>query len=298
MTGRQLIPSITMNVLEALKWATEALSLSGVPEPAADAGVLLAHLLGISRPEIFLSRDRILLPGEEERLKKYIGYRASRRPLQYILGEEEFWSLLFKVTPDVLIPRPETEILVETVLKRFRREVPLSGCFRALDLCTGSGILAIVLAKELGCLFYAADISGAALSIARENAERHQVTSAITFLEGDLFEPFRGKKGLFDLIVSNPPYVPIDVLSDLMPEVKDYEPRRALDGGLAGLSTIRRIIDEAPLYLMEDGWMFLEIGHGQSRAVLDDMEGRGVFRNISVVPDYSGIDRVVYAQKV
>lgn len=286
-----------MDVHEALKWATEILSLAGVPEPEADTQVLLAHVLGISRPEVFLSGSRILLPDEENRLKKYIRDRAGRMPLQYILGEQEFWSLLFKVTPDVLIPRPETEILVETVLKRFKREAPVPGDFAALDLCTGSGILAIVLAKELRCPFYATDISRSALCVAEENAKKHGVISSITFLEGDLFEPFRGKKGLFHLIVSNPPYVPGDVLSDLMPEVKDYEPRRALDGGLDGLSTIREIIDQAPLYLKDDGWIFLEIGQGQSRAVREVLGKGGAFGSISVVPDYSGIDRIVCAQR-
>lgn len=282
-----------------LRHTREILASFGIPEPEADTQVLMAHVLEMDRLKLFLNLDRILTAEEEERLAALIQERSKRRPLQYILGEQEFWSLPFKVTPGVLIPRPETEVLVEAVLDVFKTREFTTINPRVLDLCTGSGVLAIVLALELpGADIYAADLSGAALSVARENAERHNVLDSITFLHGDLFAPLAGQQLLFDLIVSNPPYVPANQLMTLWPEVRDYEPRTALDGGPDGLDMIRKIIRQAVAYLRVGGWLFMEIGDGQGAAILSELEGCEVYGRVALVKDYCGVDRIVKAQRV
>lgn len=281
-----------------LKRAQETLSAAGVPEPEADAQVLVAYVLGVDRLNLFLDMDRFLTSTEEKTLTGLIRERTKRKPLQHILGEQEFWSLSFKVTPEVLIPRPETEILVEAVLNTVKKQGIPEG-LTMLDLCTGSGILAIVLAGELPDTdIYAVDISKGALSVARENARRHNVLDSITFLQGDLFAPLASHEVSFDLIVSNPPYISGEMFPGLLPEVRDYEPRLALDGGPDGLDVIRKIIIQSVAHLKIGGRLFLEIGDGQGREVLREFERRKAFENVSIIRDYCGIDRVIRAQRI
>jgi len=282
-----------------LKRAQETLIAAGVPEPEADAQVLVAHVLGVERLNLFLNMDRVLSSAEKKTLAGLILERTKRKPLQHILGEQEFWSLSFKVTPEVLIPRPETEILVEAVLNTVKKQgIPPDG-LTMLDLCTGSGILAVVLAGELpGADIYAVDISKGALSVARENARRHNVLDSITFLQGDLFAPLAGHEVSFDLIVSNPPYISGEMFPGLLPEVRDYEPRLALDGGPDGLDVIRKIIIQSARHLKIGGRLFLEIGDGQDREVLKEFERRKAFGNVSIIRDYCGINRVIRAQRI
>lgn len=288
-----------MTIGEILIRAKEVLAYSGVPEPEADAEVLLAHVIGMNRLGMLLQKTRDISLPEEERLEKMIGERVTRKPVQYIIGEHEFWSLTFKVSQDVLIPRPETEILIEVALNTLGVSGKPHGSLKVLDLCTGTGILAVVLAKEFpGSLVYAVDVSERALAVARENAGRHGVSDRITFLEGDLFGPVLDKKEYFDVIVSNPPYVPRDILCDLMPEVRDFEPRLALDGGPEGLCILRRIVHVAGEYLKRDGWVFLEIGYGQGKEVPGEIQKSGRFHNLRVIPDYSGIERIIQAQRI
>ncbi|MDQ7837623.1 MAG: peptide chain release factor N(5)-glutamine methyltransferase [Thermodesulfobacteriota bacterium] len=283
-----------------LKRAQETLIAAGVPEPEADAQVLVAHVLGVDRLNLFLNMDRVLSSAEEKTLAGLILERTKRMPLQHILGEQEFWSLSFKVTPEVLIPRPETEILVEAVLNTVKKQgIPPDDGLTILDLCTGSGILAVVLARELpGVDIYAVDISKEALSVAMENARRHNVLDSITFLQGDLFAPLADQGVSFDLIVSNPPYISGEMFPGLLPEVRDYEPRLALDGGPDGLDVIRKIIGQSVAHLKIGGWLFLEIGDGQGREVLKEFERRKAFENVSIIRDYCGIDRVIRAQRI
>lgn len=233
-----------------LKHTRETLAAAGVPEPEADAQVLVAYVLEVDRLNLFLDMDRFLTSAEEETLAALILERTKRKPLQYILGEQEFWSLSFRITPEALIPRPETEILVEAVLDTVKRQGTPPNDLTILDLCTGSGVLAVVLARELpGADIYAVDISREALSVAMENARRHKVLDHITFLQGDLFAPLADQGVSFDLMVSNPPYISGEMFPGLLPEVRDYEPRLALDGGPDGLDVIRKIIDQSVTYL-------------------------------------------------
>jgi release factor glutamine methyltransferase len=282
-----------------LKHTRETLAAAGVPEPEADAQVLVAYVLGVDRLNLFLNMNRVLSSAEEKTLAGLIRERTKREPLQYILGEQEFWSLSFRVTPGVLIPRPETEILVEAVLNTVQKQGIPPDDLTMLDLCTGSGILAVVLARELpGADIYAVDISKEALFVAMENARRHKVSDPITFLQGDLFAPLADQGVSFDLIVSNPPYIPGEMFPGLLPEVRDYEPRLALDGGPDGLDVIRKIIIQSAAYLRVGGWFFLEIGDGQGVEVLKEFERRKAFGNVSIIRDYCGIDRVIRAQRI
>ncbi len=286
-----------VTVREALRLAQETLAACGVSEPEADAQVLLAHILSMDRFNVLVHGDRPHSPAEQRKIRECMQERAQRKPLQYLLGEQEFWSLSFCVNPYVLIPRPETEVLVEAVLARYKGRRPVKGDWTVLDLGTGSGILAIVLAIELDARVCAVDVSRQALLTARQNAQRHHVSDSIVFLEGDLFAPVAGKNEYFDLIVSNPPYIPTDCLPGLQAEVRDYEPRPALDGGPDGLDVIRRIVDQAGAYLKDGGRLFLEIGDGQADQVAGALERRGGLGDISVIRDYCGVDRVIEAKK-
>jgi release factor glutamine methyltransferase len=236
---------------------------------------------------------------EKEVLEGLIRRRISGEPLQYILEHQEFWSIDFKVDPRVLIPRPETELLIEQSLP-ILSEISLKRNPSVLEIGTGSGAIAIALAKEVRNIFLVAtDISQAALVLAKENAESACVQERIEFLNGDLFGPFHPPKGKapFDLILSNPPYISRPKINTLAKEVKDYEPRIALDGGEDGLAFYRRVLPEASFYLREGGWLLLEVALGQSGIVSEMIEEGGNFIRPETIPDLSGIGRVVKAQK-
>lgn len=285
------------SIKEILDRSKAALACSGVPEYAADAEVLLSHILGIGRFEMLLHRDRLVPSAEENLMEDLVKQRAGRKPLGYVLGEAEFWSFPFKINEAVLIPRPETEALAETAIYICRNQIGAGRNLRILDLCTGSGILAVVLAKELpDAQVYATDILKRALEVARENASRHDVLDRVIFSEGDLFEAVLDRRQYFDVIVSNPPYVPADDLQGLMPEVRDFEPRTALDGGAGGLEVIHRIIQSAGNYLKKGGWLLLEIGYSQAGQVIAALNRNGSFQSVEAVRDYSGIERIIKAQ--
>jgi release factor glutamine methyltransferase len=241
----------------------------------------------------------VLKEKERETLEKMIQRRISGEPLQYILEQQEFWSIDLKVDPRVLIPRPETELLVEQSLP-ILSEISPKRIPEVLEIGTGSGAIAIALAKEVKNIsLVAMDISGEALILAKENADSAGVQDRIKFVNGDLFGPFRPPKGRapFDLILSNPPYIVRRKINTLPKEVKEHEPRIALDGGEDGLTFYRRIIPEVPFYLREEGWLFLEVALGQSRDVSGMIEEEGNFFEPRCIPDLSGIGRVVKAQK-
>ncbi|MBI5096414.1 MAG: peptide chain release factor N(5)-glutamine methyltransferase [Nitrospirae bacterium] len=312
-------------IAEALRWSREYLSHLEVPEPYMEGEYLLTHVLGCQRKDLLIHPGRVLTSDEMKRFSEVIERRGRREPPQYILGEVEFRGLLFKVNREVLIPRPETELLVEEAvnsvcsgdtilnLQEIKYGVPGIKDVTVLDLCTGSGCIAICIAKELketiplfppllkgergGLKVYAVDISGRAIAIARKNAERHRVEEKITFLVGDLFnaiEPL-GLEGKIDLIVSNPPYVSKEAMERLQPEIKGYEPVLALYGGEDGLDFYRRIIREAPRYLKQQGGLILEIGFNQARHVRNLFEKEKVFSGIEVKRDLAGIERVIKA---
>lgn len=289
-----------MTILEVLNWSTNYLEDHQVENPRLNAELLLARSLNLSREGLYMRLQDQVEERDKEVLEKLMQRRISGEPLQYILEHQEFWSLDFKVDPRVLIPRPETELLVEQSLlilseTSFRR-IP-----SVLEIGTGSGAIAIALAKELrkNIFLVATDISMEALVLAKENAGSAGVRDQINFVKGDLFGPFRPPKerAPFDLILSNPPYITRCKINTLAREVKDHEPRVALDGGEDGLAFYRRIIPEAHFYLREGGWLLLEVALGQS-GIVSGMIGEGNnFLKPESIPDLSGIGRVVKAQR-
>lgn len=266
-------------IREALNRAAVLLAAAGVPEPAADAALLLEYVTG--EPQLSLRADagRALPPEAQAAFEALTARRAGREPLQYITGDAPFMGLMLKAAPGVLIPRFDTEVLCEQALRR------LKGGERVLDLCTGSGALAVAIAHARpGTRVFAGDISETALALARENAARIGVP--VDCRLGDLFAPFAGER--FDLIVSNPPYIPSEALPGLMDEVR-REPALALDGGADGLDFYRRIIREAPEHLSPGGWLLLEIGSDQAEAVKALLASR--YRDIAVYEDLNGLPR-------
>jgi release factor glutamine methyltransferase len=288
-----------MTVLELLLWSTHCLEDHQIENPRLNAELLLARALNLSREGLYRNLHDPLQGGGKEALERLIQRRISGEPLQYILEHQEFWSIDFKVDTRVLIPRPETELLVEQSL-RILSELQFNRRPSVLEIGTGSGAIAIALAKERKDTFLVAtDLSKGALLLAKENANSAGVQQQIQFVNGDLFEPFRIliKKGSFDLILSNPPYINRHEIHALAKEVKDYEPLLALDGGEEGLEYYRRIISKVHLYLGRGGWLLLEVGEGQSRMVSKLIAEEGHFLKPECVLDLSGIERVVKAQK-
>ena len=258
------------------------LAAAGVEEAAVDAWLLFSYDKKVDRTWYLLNRTKAASGEEQEAYLKLIARRCERVPLQHITGEQEFMGLPFRVTPDVLIPRQDTEVLVEECL----RHLAPGNIF--LDLCTGSGcILVSLLHYAKGTAGTGADLSGKALAVAKGNVEANGVEARL--VQGDLFEPVTGT---FDLIVSNPPYIASAEIETLTPEVREHEPRMALDGTADGLFFYKRIVQESPSYLKEGGWLCMEIGYDQGAAVQQLMEARG-FVTVSVIEDLAGLDRVV-----
>ncbi|MBI5237678.1 MAG: peptide chain release factor N(5)-glutamine methyltransferase [Deltaproteobacteria bacterium] len=282
-----------------LEWAAGRLKSFNVPDAQAEAEYLLSHGLKLKRHELFLNGLRPLAKDEEKTLREFIRRRTRREPSQYITGTAHFRGLELKVTRAVLIPRPETELIVDEAL-RAASSAPLAGKGEliVLDLCTGSGCIAISMCVEMpAAVVFATDISWDALSIASENARRLKVEGRIVFMHGSLFRALGGfkLKGAVDMILTNPPYVPEAELFGLEPEVKDHEPRRALSADMDGLTYIREIISVAPDYLGPGGRLIMEIGWGQDRAVMDMFEKDGRYMDIRVIKDLSGVERIFSA---
>ncbi|HBA47098.1 MAG TPA: peptide chain release factor N(5)-glutamine methyltransferase [Lachnospiraceae bacterium] len=266
----------------------EKLLLAGIGEAELEARLLLEYVCKTTRSDLLAHGDREVAPDQESAYKDLIGRRMDRIPLQHLTGEQEFMGLPFSVNEHVLIPRQDTEILVEEVLRN------LHDGMRILDMCTGSGcILISLLHYSNDCEGVGADISEEALAVARENARKLLGGGEIHFISGDLFTNISGK---FDVIVSNPPYIRRNVIDTLMPEVREHEPKQALDGGEDGLDFYRRIIGESREYLFGGGMLFFEIGYDQKEAVCTLMKEAG-FLEIQAVKDYAGLDRVVYGTR-
>jgi len=281
-----------MRINTLLAEATARLTAAGIIDAALDARLLLQHLVGLSRSQMILRAGQPMDEATSARYRELIARRCQRIPLQHLTGCQEFWSLDFAVSPAVLIPRPETEFLLEQVLAECRESKVAS----ALDLCTGSGVIAVVLARELGCAVVAADISEVALRMARENSARHMTADLVLPVCCDLFTALNCGRP-FDLIVSNPPYVAEEEIDRLEPEVGRAEPRLALSGGPGGMRCIERIAGEACRHLCPGGWIFLEIGADQgekaARLFRSTVPGYGQVR---VIDDLAGRPRVLRAR--
>ena len=268
---------------------------AGIDSAGLDAEVLLRHALQFEQGEFYLRLHDRLSPLGQEKFEKLLERRAAREPLAYITENKEFWSRDFIVTPAVLIPRPETELLVDLALA-CAGDLTRSRRLKILDIGTGSGAIAVSLAKHLPeSEVWAVDISSAALGIAAANAKRHKVVKRMRFVRGDLFEAVDAAAVVFDLILSNPPYIRTAELAGLAPEIRDWEPLTALDGGADGLDYYRRIICAAPGYLNESGRLILEIGADLGEAVVDLFACAGYFAPANIHRDYPGRDRAVIA---
>lgn len=275
-----------------IRASSQMLESSGVPDARRQAGSLLAHVLDCDRTFIISHRDDLISDNLIENFRALVARRAGGEPLQYITGRQEFFNLTFEITPDVLIPRPETELLIEAALSLLRRDHAPLIC----DVGTGSGCIVISLLHELpGATAIAIDVSPAALQIARRNAQRHSVADRIEFVVSDCFDGLEQKRE-FDLIVSNPPYVREDVFAGLQREVRDHEPRIALTPGGDGLGIIRRLIRDSSKHLKIAGYLLMEIGYDQRDAVMDLIDPN-IWKVIDVHKDLQGIPRTVVLQK-
>jgi release factor glutamine methyltransferase len=301
-----------VTVLEVIQRSAEFLQQKGVESPRLQIELMLAYVLAVPRLKLYLNFDRVLSDTEVSRVREMVKRRGAREPLQHILGSTSFCGLEIKCSPAALIPRPETELLAERAWK-FLAEVDQgrAGCLQpaarrgedtapylptALDVGTGSGCIAIVIAvNALKARIHAVDVSADALKLAKENAARHNVGDRIEFIEGDMFAVLA--KGLqFDLIVNNPPYIASEEIKSLQPEVRDFDPMLALDGGTDGLEFHRRIAREAPTFLRSHGKLMLEFADGQAEDV------KKVFTSENwiveeIVADYSSRPRILIARR-
>ncbi len=274
-----------------LKWSEQYFGSHGAESPRLDAEVLLSYLLGQKRIFLYVHFDQPLTAEELAKYRELVKRRTAGEPVAYICGEKEFMGLPFKVSPAVLVPQPDTEVLVETALERLKGKESV----RVADICTGSGAIALALAHYLpGASLVATDISAEALSIAKENSESLGLADRTEFLEGDLLSPLAGKP--FDAILSNPPYIPSAEISGLPREVQ-AEPRIALDGGADGLDFYRRLLDGGAAHLKDDGFMAMECGDTQAAAIAEMATDKG-FAGAEILRDLAGRDRVVLIRKV
>lgn len=262
-------------------------------EADIDARVLAEHLLGWTTERFLTEAGEAEPDGFAPRFEALVARRASREPLAYIVGHREFWGLDFEVTPAALVPRPETELLVEIALDRFPNR---SAAFSAIDVGAGSGCLAVAIARERSSArVVATDLSHAALAVARRNAGRHGVADRVTFVQADLFD---GVAGAFDLIVANPPYVPERDRATIPPEVRDYEPATALFAGEDGLAVIRRLVPASLPHLAPGGLLAFEFGFGQAGAVEQLISTAPGLTMIGLRADLQGIPRAAVAQRL
>ncbi len=276
-----------MNYKSAYEFGIKELEKAGIIEAKLDARLLLERICDTDHSALIAHPDRELTEKELSEFKEFIGRRVKREPVAYILGQWEFMGLSFDVSGDVLIPEQDSEFLVEEALRH------LEDGMKFLDLCTGSGCIALsILNFTNDTNAVCTDISSKALLMARKNADKLGLSERVTFDETDLF-PLNEEK--VDLIVSNPPYIASSVIETLAPEVKDYEPRLALDGDADGLSFYRRIVDKAPSYLYSSGYLIMEIGYDQADEVRNLLLENGRYHEIEVVKDFSGNDRVIKA---
>ena len=278
-------------VLDLIQWTTEYFKRYDIPSPRLDAELLLSHVLGTSRLQLYLRFEMPVSPEQLSAFREFIKKRTAYVPVSYLTSRKEFFSLEFYVDSRVLIPRPETEVLVENVLQA--QEEPC----QLLDIGTGSGAVAVSLSvNRPEWEILATDISAEALEVAQKNAVTHKCAERLTFLQGNLFEPLEGLPNpRFDWIVSNPPYVSTKEYTSLPPDVRDHEPETALLAGVDGLDIIVGILKSAPQFLKPGGRVGLEVGHNHSQDVQEIVQSNSAYSGCHVITDYSGVERLVIA---
>jgi release factor glutamine methyltransferase len=305
-------PPEPWTVLAILRWSTDYFRTNEVSEPRTSAEVLLAHTLDASRLDLYLHYDQPLNSDELARFKALVVRRRAGEPVAYLTGHREFWSLDFRVTPAVLIPRPETETLVAAALEAARGEIkhvggggegriappPSPSPLWGVDVGVGSGAVVIALAKELPRMTWVGlDLSGPALAVAQDNARRHEVAGRVHFLQADLLTALKPRAALA-LLVANLPYVPRPEWERLPREIKAFEPQAALRGGEDGLDLLRPFIRQAHPYIQAGGWVLLEVGDQQAPQVAGLLSATGAYDRIETIPDFHGIPRVVRARRL
>ncbi len=289
MCGHRASSQQTWTVQALLRWTTRFFESKGIEGARLEAELLLAHALGWKRIDLYARFDHVPDEAALGQFRELVRARARRVPAKYLIGRCEFLGLDLVVDPRVMIPRPETELLVEQALLRLGEDQDAT----IADLGTGSGAVAIVIAaRRPKARVVATDISAEALEVARENVARHGLGERIELRQGDWFAALREGEA-FDLVVSNPPYVATADLEAAMPEVRDHEPRRALDGGPQGLDALRVVVRGAPEWLKAGGWLLVEIGFGQRQAVEALAHQSEAYDAVEVTADFQGIDRVV-----
>lgn len=283
-----------MKLGELLRLTSENLRQGGIDEARLESELLVRSFLGLNRVEMHLA-DREITSEEVARFAEVVKRRLGREPLAYILGEQEFWSLSFTVSPAVLIPRPETELLIEAVLAQIPRKSTFAGTI--LDLGSGSGVIPVVLARELPqARLVGVDISAAALAVAAENARRHEVAERIVWSVGDWFGALP-TGSLFSFVVTNPPYVAEMSRLSLQPELA-FEPPGALFAGADGLDAVRQLISQSPDFLLPGGWLLMEIGYDQGAAVEALLRTQSALEAVEIIKDYAGLNRLAMARKI
>lgn len=277
-------PAEPWTVRRIVRWMQDDLSARGIDSPRLEAELLASHALGIDRVRLYMDLDRPLVPAELDGIRALVVRRRKREPIAYILGKREFWGLSMKVSPAVLVPRPETELLVERTLA----VVEVGATARVLDVCTGSGCVAVAIAKERPTAsVVATDLSADALDIARANAATH--APAVVLRQGDLFAPIAGER--FDVITANPPYLSTRELVECAPDVRDFEPRMALVADGDGYAILERIAREVGEHLTPGGRALVEVGAGQAPRFAEMLRATG--HEVSIHRDLSGIERTV-----
>jgi release factor glutamine methyltransferase len=289
------LPMQTWSIQRMLNWMTDYYTEKGIDAPRLNAELLLSHVLEMERIELYTRFDKTVDKEQLDILHDLVKRAGQHEPIAYLTGKTEFYSLRLQVSPDCMIPRPETELLVERAIEFLRAR---TGMQSVCDLCTGCGCIAVAIAKNLPqAKIIATDICGDALNIAANNIENHDLKDRITLLSGDLFEPIVPQLDVekFDLIVCNPPYVSASEFERLDKCVKEYEPRLALYAGVDGLEVYRRIIDKADQFLRKDGALILEIGYAQGPAIKELLEKTGAFAEIKIEKDFHDNDRIATA---
>ena len=292
-------------IQKLLNWVTEYLTSKDIDLPRLSAELLLSHVLGLKRIELYTQFERIVTGQQLDLLHGLVQRASQNEPIAYLVGKTEFYSLELNVTPACMIPRPETELLVERAIEFLRTR---NGKQFVCDLCTGSGCIAVAIARNYpDCQIIATDISDAALSVAAKNIEKHRLKERIRLLCGDLFDPIMPQLDVekFDLIVCNPPYVSAAEFEKLGKNVKDYEPKLSLFAGDDGLDIYRRIIERVSTFLKSDAAVMLEIGYNQGQAVKQLLESldfardrqAGCFGEITIEKDFNNNDRIAIAKK-
>jgi release factor glutamine methyltransferase len=288
----------TWTIQKLLNWVTEYLTSKGIESPRLSAELLLSHVLELKRIDLYTQFDKQVPQDQLDKLHELVKRAGLYEPVAYLTGKTEFYSLELEITADCMIPRPETELLVQRAIEFLRTR---SGVQYVCDLCTGSGCIAVAIAKNFpDARITATDISAAALEVAARNVEKHRLKEQVRLLCGDLFEPVIQQLDVsqFDLIVCNPPYVSTSEYENLDKNIKDYEPQSALLAGEDGMDVYRRIIEKVDDFLKPSAALMLEIGYAQGSTVRELLEQTGAFAEVKIEKDFHDNDRIVTSKKI